>query len=268
LIAHFQSIEKFVAHYIVMQNIVFPEIEKQWENHKCLNVLWSFHDDIVRNINKTIETLKSQPFDLKQFNITSSKVYFNINTVIFREEHILFPVIYSSLSSQAMDRMNQQLPEFDLAFADTSSVMVGSKDDGNNEDYTISLSTGELKLSQLELIFSHLPVDITFVDENDIVRYFSDPKHRIFPRTTGIIGRNVQQCHPHESVHVVNNIVEAFKKGEKDVASFWIKMGEKIVLIKYFAARDRANNYKGVLEVSQEVSEIKNLEGERRLLDW
>jgi len=92
---------------------------------------------------------------------------------------------------------------------------------------------------------------MTYVDENDEVKFFSDPKHRIFPRTKSIIGRKVQNCHPHESVHIVNQIVETFKKREKDEASFWIKMGEKFILIKYFAVHDEKNNYKGVLEVSQ-----------------
>jgi len=165
-----------------------------------------------------------------------------------------------------------QLREFKLAFADTSSIMYGSKG-GNSlsailNQSEIKLSTGVLTTEQLELIFKHLPVDITYVDEHDEVRYFSSPAHRIFPRTTGIIGRKVQNCHPHESVHVVNQIVEAFKKGEKSEASFWIKMGSKYVLIKYLALRDESNNYRGVLEVSQEISEIQKIKGERRLLDW
>lgn len=268
LIDYFTEIEKFSAHYIVMQNIVFPEIEKQWEHHQCLKVLWSFHDDIIRNIKSTITVLKAEKFDIQLFNSLSSKVYFNINTIIFREEHVLFPVLYNTLSDDIFNKMNHQLSEFPLAFVDSNNAIIDNNDEKIDEDLIVKMSTGELKLSQLELIFNHLPVDITFVDEFDKVLYFSDPKHRIFPRTTGIIGRNVQQCHPHESVHVVVSIVEAFKNGEKDVASFWIPMGDKFVLIKYFAVRDKENNYKGVLEVSQEISDIKKLEGERRLLDW
>lgn len=130
------------------------------------------------------------------------------------------------------------------------------------------LATGELTLEQIDLVFSHLPVDITFVDENNRVKYFSLPKHRIFPRTTGIINRRVQDCHPHESVEIVNKIVDSFRSGEKDEASFWIRMGEKFVLIRYFAVRDKEGNYRGVLEVSQEISGIQGITGERRLLDW
>jgi DUF438 domain-containing protein len=118
------------------------------------------------------------------------------------------------------------------------------------------------------LIFNHLPVDITFVDEQNKVKYFSSPAKRIFPRTVAVIGRDVSNCHPKESVHVVEQIVESFRKGEKSQADFWIKMRGEFILIQYFAVRDALGNYKGVIEVSQEVSEIRALEGEKRLLDW
>ena len=117
-------------------------------------------------------------------------------------------------------------------------------------------------------MFNHLPVDITFVDENNKVKYFSTPKKRIFPRTKSVIGRDVHNCHPPESVHIVEQIVESFKSGKKDVASFWINMKGELLLIQYFAVRDENGNYKGVMEVSQEISEIRNLQGENRLLDW
>ncbi len=103
-----------------------------------------------------------------------------------------------------------------------------------------------------------MPVDITFVDENNKVAYFSSPKKRIFPRTKSIIGRDVHNCHPPESVHVVEQIVASFRSGKKDVASFWINMKGEKLLIQYFAVRDEAGNYKGVVEVSQEISEIQN----------
>ncbi len=268
LFIDFTKLEGFTNHYTVMQNIVFPEIEKQWDQHQCLKILWSFHDDIVQNIKRTIEVLRDKSFDLKLFNSYSSKVYFNINTIINREEQVLFPVLYNSFDENIFNVMNQQLTEIPLSFADSSSVKINNDNTELKDDYTIKMSTGELSLSQLELVFNHLPVDITFVDENDEVRYFSTPKHRIFPRTVGIIGRNVQQCHPHESVHAVIKIIQAFRNGKKDVASFWINMGEKFVLIQYFAVRDKDSLYKGVLEVSQEISDIKKIEGERRLLDW
>ena len=106
------------------------------------------------------------------------------------------------------------------------------------------------------------------MDENDKVVYFSSPKKRIFPRTKSIIGRDVHNCHPPESVHVVEEIVKSFRSGKKDVASFWINMKGQKLLIQYFAIRDENGNYKGVVEVTQEIFEIQSLQGEKRLLDW
>jgi len=106
------------------------------------------------------------------------------------------------------------------------------------------------------------------VDENDEVRYYSDVPDRIFPRSPGVIGRKVQNCHPQNSVHVVSRIVEAFRAGERDMAEFWIEMGGRFIHIRYFAVRDIQGNYRGTLEVSQDVTDIRTLEGERRLLDW
>ncbi|GAF83589.1 unnamed protein product, partial [marine sediment metagenome] len=118
------------------------------------------------------------------------------------------------------------------------------------------------------LILTHLPVDLTLVDENDRVAYYSQGKERIFPRSLGIIGREVQRCHPPDSVHVVNKILDAFRKGERDTAEFWIQLQGKFILIRYLALRSQDGAYKGCLEVSQDVTGIRQLEGERRLLDW
>jgi len=132
----------------------------------------------------------------------------------------------------------------------------------------IDLKSGLLSAEQIFLIFSHLPVDITYVDEHNKVRFFSTPKKRIFTRTNAVLGRDVRNCHPHESVHVVEQIVESFRNGTKDNADFWINMRGKKILIQYFAVRNAENEYKGVIEVTQEISEIQALEGERRILDW
>ncbi|MBC7349169.1 MAG: DUF438 domain-containing protein [Candidatus Aminicenantes bacterium] len=132
----------------------------------------------------------------------------------------------------------------------------------------LNLRTGQLSPEQVDLMFRHLPVDISFVDENDTVIYYSDTPDRIFPRSPGVIGRKVQNCHPPKSVHVVNRILEAFKKGEKDVAEFWIEMSGRFIHIRYFAVRDDDGRYRGCLEVSQDVTAIRALQGQKRLLDW
>ncbi|MBP6872962.1 MAG: DUF438 domain-containing protein [Bacteroidales bacterium] len=268
--ATFRGAEKFLEHYVVMENIVFPEIEKQWKNHQCLKLMWSFHDDIRRNLHATCEILRAAPFNLKQFNETVSKVYFNISTIVFREEHVLFPILHESFGDELFVKMGDQLREFDLAYADVRKIKASGQmpEERSFTGDMVRLATGELTPDQIDLIFNHLPVDITFVDENNRVKYFSSPKHRIFPRTASVINRRVQDCHPHESVHIVNKIVDSFRSGEKDDAAFWIRMKDKFVLIRYFAVRDKEGNYRGVLEVSQEISGIQAITGERRLLDW
>jgi len=120
----------------------------------------------------------------------------------------------------------------------------------------------------LTMVLDALPIDCTYVDENNKVRWFNRPKDRIFPRSPAVIGRDVRNCHPAESVDVVENIIETFRRGEQSEANFWIEMRGKFLYIRYFALRDKDNGYKGVLELSQEVSGIRALEGQRRLLEW
>ncbi|MEM5776080.1 MAG: PAS domain-containing protein, partial [Anaerolineaceae bacterium] len=131
----------------------------------------------------------------------------------------------------------------------------------------LPLNTGALTLKQIDLLLTHLPVDVTFVDENDEVRYFSQTRERIFARTPAIIGRKVQNCHPPQSVHRVTQIVDDFRSGARDSAEFWIQMGPKFVHIAYYAIRDEDGKYRGTLEVSQDAAHLRSLEGERRLLD-
>jgi len=132
----------------------------------------------------------------------------------------------------------------------------------------VPLDTGQLSPEQINLMLTHLPVDVSFVDENDEVRYYSDVPDRLFTRTPGVIGRKVQNCHPPDSVHMVNAILDAFRAGNQDTAEFWIQMKGRFVHIRYFAVRDSEGVYRGCLEVSQDVTDIRALEGERRLLEW
>jgi PAS domain S-box-containing protein len=128
--------------------------------------------------------------------------------------------------------------------------------------------TGSLSKEELEALLDSLPVDVTFVDKNDSVKYFNKAEKRIFVRTKSVIGRKVQQCHPQKSIDVVNRIVEALKTGKKDVAEFWINMNNRLIHIRYFAVRDKDGKYLGTMEVTQDITDIKKIEGERRLLSW
>jgi DUF438 domain-containing protein len=268
LINKLKAFQQFFLHYTVIENVVFPVLEAKWKHHQCVKLMWSFHDDIKRNVKRLVELLSVSEIDLQEFNAVCGLVFFNVNTIILREEKIIFPMLLEKLTEEDFAKMMRQTIEIGLPFA---AIKKNDKNTGelifsNNEK--IHLPTGELTAEQFNLIFNHLPVDITFVDENDTVRFYSNPPHRIFPRTPAIIGRKVQFCHPPESVHVVERIVESFRNGEKDVASFWFHMGPKFIFIQYFAVRNANKEYRGTLEVSQEISEIQTLQGDRKLLDW
>ncbi|MCF6195002.1 MAG: PAS domain-containing protein, partial [Kangiellaceae bacterium] len=154
-------------------------------------------------------------------------------------------------------------------------LMLGMVDAVQHEEKTdpisselLDMRTGKLTLEQLNMMLTILPVETSFIDENDEVRYYSDHKHRIFPRSPGAIGRKVQNCHPQKSVSTVNRILESFKNGTKDVAEFWIPFIGKMIHIRYFAVRDEEGNYKGTIEVTQDITDIQKLKGEQRLLSW
>jgi hypothetical protein len=120
----------------------------------------------------------------------------------------------------------------------------------------------------IEFMLNSLPVEISFVDENDEVSYFNKNGDRIFPRPRSVIGKKVQQCHPKKSLNKVLEIVEAFKNGKRDVANFWINLNGRLIYIRYFAVRDKDRKYLGTLEVSQDITDLKKIEGEKRLLNW
>lgn len=267
LLAGFREIEKVGQYYLIKENILFPVIEKYVPEFRCLSVMWSFHDDIRRNLKEIIEELQKKEPDLKRFNRLAGDIFFNIYAIRFREERILFPVIQNFIAEVELNQLFPEAIETGFPFWQPE-ISSKSKEVLTTGENKINLETGNLTVEQIKLLFNHLPVDITYVDENDKVVYFSSPKKRIFPRSKAVIGRDVHNCHPHESVHVVEQIVKAFRNGRKDVASFWINMKGQQLLIQYFPVRDEAGKYRGVVEVSQEIAEIRQLQGEKRLLDW
>jgi uncharacterized protein len=271
-----ETLKEYELHYVKKENILFPYIENTFPQYRCLQLMWSFHDDF-RRLLKTIESLlKADVLEIQPLNKAMGDLFFVVLPIIFREEQILFPVALQAIPEKVWSDMLLQSEEIGWCYLDQYQVSgIKNQDKSLNEsgemqatDGLIDLGTGYLAPSQLILMLENLPVDITFVDENDEVRYFSGAKHRIFPRAKAIIGRKVQNCHPRESVHVVNEIVEAFRNGSKDHADFWIQMKGRFIHIRYFALRDEAGNYKGTIEVSQDCTEIRGLQGERRLLEW
>lgn len=167
-------------------------------------------------------------------------------------------------------RNNESPPESHthLQFAKAAAVPFTESKKSSSHIGAINLDMGAITPEQINLIFKYLPFDVTYVDENDEVRYYNKGDKRVFPRSAGIIGRQVKYCHPPKSVHIVEKIIDAFKAGERDEANFWINFQDKFVYIQYFAVRDDNGNYKGVLEVTYDAKTVRSLEGEQRLLDW
>lgn len=263
----FSELEKFSKIYLIKENVLFPVIEKFITDYGCLSVMWSFHDDIRQNLKNIQAELSVATFDLVKFNRWCGDLFFSMYAIKFREERILYPRVQEVVSCDVLNNLFSQSLEIGFPFYQPEIIPENIEMGVFSAD-KINLATGNLSVEQIRLLFNHLPVDITFVDENNRVKYFSTPKKRIFPRSKAIIGRDVHNCHPPESVHVVEEIVETFRNGKKDSASFWINMKGQKLLIQYFAVRDENGTYKGVVEVSQEISEIQRLQGEKWLLDW
>jgi uncharacterized protein len=189
--------------------------------------------------------------------------------MIFKEENILLPMALQTLTEDEWVKIAHESDE--IGFCLTGPAGVWKPERAPLEEKAISegfihFETGLLSLKQLELILNHLPVDITFIDKDDVVRYFSHGKERIFARTKAVIGRTVHNCHPPKSVHVVEKLLQDFKSGVKDHEDFWIKMKDKTIYIRYFAVRDEKGDYIGTLEFTQNIAQIQALEGEKRIL--
>jgi len=263
------ELEEFNDHYLKKENILFPYMEKAASKFEGTKIMWSLHDAVRDLLKTTKETLQDENSTAQQVNLAIANLFFGILGVKKKEELILFPAACEVLSEKEWYEIHKQSLEYNFPFIDKSIEKYS--EDTKKEDFSSGLfktETGQLTFEEIALIFNNLPVDMTFVDENNKVRYFTRPKDRIFPRSPAVIGRNVNNCHPPESVHIVEEIVESFKLGKENSAKFWINLKGKTVLIQYFALRDEECRYKGVLEISQDITEIKSLEGERRLLKW
>ena len=261
------AIGQYDLHYIKKENILFPYIEKAFPGHRCLKLMWSFHDDFRRSVKELRRLLLSSEPDTREINVELGTLFFVLIPVIFREEQIVFPVALMSIPESEWAQMLEQSREAGWCFG-INPVYPEKTATSEVPSGQIDLGTGYLDAQQIILMMDSLPVDITFVDENDEVRFFSPSKHRTFPRSKAIIGRKVQNCHPPESVHIVNEIIESFRNRTNSHADFWIKMKEKFIHIRYFALYNERGVYKGTIEVSQDVTEIRVLRGEQRLLNW
>lgn len=233
-----------------------------------LSIMWALHDVVRTRIKKAIGIIRDNDSTEEQLNKAIADVFFGMLGLKKKEELILFPSASEVLSEDNWRQMYKQSLEYDFPFIEKPDIKMNNDKIEIFEDGKFKTETGELGFKDILMIFDALPVDLTFVDENNKVKFFTKPKDRIFPRSPAIIGRDVNNCHPPASVHIVEEIIESFRSGKEDFAKFWINIKDKMILIQYFALRDNDGIYRGTLEVSQDITEIKRLEGERRLLKW
>lgn len=256
----FEEIKNFHVHYTKKENILFPVMEKKNKDFNGLKIMWALHDEGRKSIREFNDLLLGENY--KEINESLGKLFFILYGLVQKEELILFPVVSEIITADEEKQMLEQSLEYDYFIIEKPIVYHSNRENEIPED------SNEMSLKRYLMIFDNLPVDLTYVDENNKVRYFNKPKDRFFPRSPAIIGRDVENCHPPDSVHVVLEIIESFRNGERDTARFWINLKGKTLLIDYFAIRDGKGSYRGVLEVSQEISEIQKLTGEKRLLEW
>jgi DUF438 domain-containing protein len=263
-------------HYRRKEDLIFPFLEK-YEITGPPKVMWGVDDKIRNLLKEAKEIAVTYQSPRKQALITKmEETLAQIEEMIFKEEKIFLPMAMETLSE---DEWYQVLIDSDeIGYCLVEPIQSWrphreyvnketiSQDDKHLTDH-VKFDTGFLSPHEIELIYGHLPIDITFVDKNGVVKFFSATKDRIFPRTRTIIGRKVENCHPPASAYVVEKIVEDFKSGKKDSEDFWIKMGDKYIYIRYFAVRDKEGSFTGVLEVTQDIKPIQAVTGEKRITD-
>jgi len=265
LIEPFQALQSFKVHYQKIHTILFPYLEKIAPQYQALSLLWSLQNLTLKQLEDILTQLET-PNDPLTLNKLIGEYFFKVYGLIQKEELILFQITHTLCTLDELEAMREQ--SFEYGFFDIQTPLYRAYQAQSHQDSFFSSSTGHLSLEQLQLFLDYLPIDCTLVDKDNKVVYFNRPKDRIFPRSPSVIGRDVRHCHPAESVDVVDAIIQAFKDHQRDEARFWIEMRGKFLYIRYFALRDANGNYQGTLEVSQDVSDIRHLQGQRRLLQW
>ena len=281
-----EDLSAIIIHYTRKENQLFPYLEKQGFTGPS-RVMWGKHDEIRVLFKDAKDALDGEP---RAFGRIARSLAAKIQKMIFMEEHILIPEARRRLSEREWAEIRQGEETIGFAWIQPASlydagivlasatpraetVEAAPKAAATSAEAAeiadlLDLATGRLPKELLDLALRTMPVDISIIDENDKVLYYSDSPHRLFPRSPAAIGRDVHNCHPQKSVAIVEKILQAFKNKEKSKARFWIEMGGRFILIEYYALYGVEGAYKGTLEVSQDLTELRALQGQRRLLDW
>jgi DUF438 domain-containing protein len=266
LLKIFENCDIFEKKFIKYENIIFPNLEKYVPSTKPLEVLWELHDDARSLLKVIIDLLKKETLDIEETIKQIGAYHYLVFGINQKEEIILLPVLKLLIKDYELDRIYNECVDEGFVLNEKSLEKINLNNSVTRKGYFTS-ETGVLSFDQLNLLFKHLPFDLTYVDKDDFVRYYNDNPTRHFPRNPSVIGRLVKNCHPPKSVHIVEAIVEDFKNNRKDYEEFWINFKGKTLYISYYAIRDESGNYEGVLEVSQDITKFINLSGEKRLRD-
>jgi PAS domain S-box-containing protein len=266
----FNQIATVDVRYTRKENQLFPYLEKRgWFGPS--QGMWQFHDNnrkLIKDVRAKLESghladvkpdidlMISELYRMTQ--VEEGRLFPNALELLLPEDWVAMKVGESEIGW--MHKKNQPKQEHEVMGAGHEGIVF--------PEGLLKMNEGRMTLDQINLMLQVIPFDLTYVDENDKVLFYNRGEERVFPRSAGVIGREVRFCHPPKSVATVLEILEEFRAGRKSVAEFWINYRGKVIHIRYFAVRDQNQNYKGVIEVSQDVTEIKKLEGEKRLLDW
>lgn len=273
----FNALWDIDKHYKRKEYLLFPYLEK-YEITGPPKVMWGKHDEIRGLMKDVFETLNAPKIEAGELvpiiDLVLKPVLELIEGMIMKEEEILLPMTMDTLSNEEWYKIYQGTPEFGFCLVEPEAEWKPENIDTSEAAFVqadaIRLSSGAFSMKEIEALFIHLPIDITFVDKDDKVRFFSHSPNRVFERNLAIIGRDVRMCHPPGSVHIVEQILTDFKSGKENKAVFWMSkfMGNRFVYIEYSAVRSPEGEYLGVVEITQDITEMRKLEGDQRLLSY
>ena len=296
----YEELLKFKIHLSRKQNQLYPVLEKKGFTRPT-TTMWTLDDFIRDEISECYNLLledKEEEFIGKQAELVA-----DVRDLMDKEENILYPTSLEMINEEEFRYMAEGDREIGFAYisvqadksgnsasasSSASASTAGAPLSGlssapgfaeelagllgkygfNNKEEKLNVSTGQLTLEQINLIYQHMPVDLSYVDENELVCFYTDTKHRVFPRSKNVIGRDVKNCHPKASVHIVEEIIKKFRSGEQDKAEFWINKPDLFIYIIYYAVRDENGKFRGVLEMMQDCTHIRSLQGSQTLLTW
>ena len=284
----YDKISQYPIHYKRKQNQLYPMLERKGFTRPT-TTMWTF-DDMVRDEIREAERLLREDQE-DAFIKQQERVLLYARDLMEKEEFILYPTSMALISEEEFEDMKSGDQEIGFAFFEVEHKTTENKvetqpNEQNNfandlqalltkYGYSaagggdkLDVTTGKLTLEQVNLIYKHLPIDISFVDENELVCFYSDTDHRIFPRSKNVIGREVMNCHPRKSAHIVREVIDKLRSGEQDRAEFWINKPGLFIYIIYVAVRDKDGKFRGVLEMMQDCTHIRALEGSQTLLTW